>query len=466
MQSAFRWPIPVSWACMVMAVATGPAAAASARPSALPGHAEATPALGPVRSPRFHTTLVNLGTSRFTGLLYEPSDTGPKARIALVYTGRVSLFNFTPAGEMASRGYRVMLVKHYLGSRTDEREAITDGVAETSAAIAWLRAMPGVERVVIIGHDGAARLITFYANAAANGAIVCRSADVLAPCKSAGLDAIAKVDGIALLDPDLGPVGVAAIDPAFSGDRRDRRNLDMFAPANGYDRKTGKANYPAAFAARYYAAQSRRNMALIAKAQAQERLIAAGKGDFTDDAPLTVPGALNSGRSASLDAADTSLLSRTKHPQTLLRPDGSRVVVTVRSVRRAAGKAPTGLLASCCEGIDYSLRRFLGNDAIRTGDDFAFTQNDILGVDWSSSTSSVPGNAGGVHIPAMVLAMSCSDRIVPSEIIYDHLASGDKSYVAIEGASHDFAACASRYGDTVKTTFDALDSWLSQPGRF
>jgi len=36
----------------------------------------------------------------------------------------------------------------------------------------------------------------------------------------------------------------------------------------------------------------------------------------------------------------------------------------------------------------------------------------------------------------------------------------------VEGATHNFTACRPEYGDTMARTFDYLDAWLMQPGRF
>ena len=62
--------------------------------------------------------------------------------------------------------------------------------------------------------------------------------------------------------------------------------------------------------------------------------------------------------------------------------------------------------------------------------------------------------------------MSCHYLIVPGEIIFDSLASADKTYAAVEGATHLFAPCRPEYGNTMKRTFDFVDGWLSAEGRF
>lgn len=46
--------------------------------------------------------------------------------------------------------------------------------------------------------------------------------------------------------------------------------------------------------------------------------------------------------------------------------------------------------------------------------------------------------------------MGCHYLIVPGEIIFDHLASKDKTYASVEGAR----------------TFDFVNEWLKKEGRF
>ena len=56
--------------------------------------------------------------------------------------------------------------------------------------------------------------------------------------------------------------------------------------------------------------------------------------------------------------------------------------------------------------------------------------------------------------------------MVPDEIIFDHLAAKDKQLVMVEGATHGFTPCRPEYGDTMARTFDYVDAWLKQAGRF
>jgi hypothetical protein len=278
---------------------------------------------------------------------------------------------------------------------------------------------------------------------------------------------LAKADGVILLDPALGAFDTtSAIDPAFKGNTRGLRNLDMYAAGNGYNSKTGRGLYSAAFVREFFVAQSARNTQIIDRAAAMLRLVEEGKGDFIDDEPYVVAGAYNSGNTANLYNADLALMSSTKVPHSLLKADGSMAQVIVHSVRVPAGPRTVPAMAECCRVVGTTVRRFLDNDAVRTTRDFAITADDILGVDWKSSITSTPTNAENINAPSLVLTMSCYHAVVPGEIVFDHLAAKDKSYVAVEGAGHDFAACKPEYGDTKKRTFDFVDRWLAEGGRF
>jgi len=200
------------------------------------------------------------------------------------------------------------------------------------------------------------------------------------------------------------------------------------------------AKYSADFIKRFYAAQSARNMQLVGEATNQIKLVEEGKGAYTDDAPFVIPGAINSGNTARLHDADPTLLAATRAPHTLLKADGSTADVVVRSVRSPAGAQNVPPVADCCGVVGFTARRFLDNDAIRTTPDFALTADNIVGVEWKSSLSSTPTNAESVTVPALVLTMSCSRSVVPGEIVFEHLAAKDKSYVAVEGRHAQFRA--------------------------
>jgi len=420
---------------------------------------------GPIQSDRFRTQYLRLGSNDAEGLLYEPVNPGPKARIAIVYSfPGDNNFDAPPGRELANRGYRVLMVNHH---GVDESPEVYG--PSISRGIQYLRGLPGVQRVVIIGHSGGGHLMTFYQNVAEHGAAACQGPQKVYPCQGTRLQGLARPDGIILLDAALGaPHRMSSLDPAMNDkDRKRDPALDMFLPANGYDVAAKRAKYSADFAKRFYAAQAARNARIVDRALERLHAIEQGSAQFTDDEPFVVAGMSDTPAGARLYQPDLAFAAHTKRPHTLLKADGSQPEVIVASVRPPTGMQFAAALGTLNVMSDNStVKRFLANDAIRTGPNFAFTADDIVGIDWESSMNSAPGNADGITVPALVMVMSCHYLVVPGEIIFDHLASKDKTFAAVEGAVHGFTPCRPEYGDTVKRLFDYVDGWLSKAGRF
>jgi hypothetical protein len=422
---------------------------------------------GPVKTDRYQASFVRLGTANMNGLLYQPEHPGPNARVAIVYPYPRPMAFTPPAEELAGRGYTVLLVRHYLGNRRGEVESPLDGFAETSRGIAYLRSLSGVARVVLMGWGTGARMIALYDDVAEHGASACQRPEVLYPCRADQATGLQKPDGLVLFDPGLGAFTAASdVDPAYAGDKRVRANLDLYAAANGYDAKTGGAKYAPDFLKRYFAAQAARNDAIIDSAVTRLNAVKEGRSRFTDDEPFLVPGAVNVRSMASLHRTDLDLLSHTKRPYMLLKADGTTPEMIIRSIRPATGSDGATSVGRCCGEANYTVRRFLANDAVRLGKDFAMTEDDIIGVDWKTSNTSTPVSAEGIHVPTLMLTMTCFQFVVPSEIVFDHLAAADKTFAAVEGSEHFFTPCKPEYGDTKKRAFDFVDNWLAKPGRF
>jgi len=414
------------------------------------------------------TTYVRVGGRGDTasdGVLYEPPPSLTPSRIAMLFAhpGDIT-FNHASGREMARRGYRILLI-------TNEGDDPADQYAPSiSAAIKYLRGLPGVEKVAIITHSGGGHHIAFYQNAAENGPKACAGSEKVSPCRADRVANLEKADGLILLDPTLGAFHqMSSVDPAVDSSKpRERRaDLDMFSAANGYDASNRRATYSPAFAARFYAGQAARSAALIEQAKARLVLIEQGKGDFKDDEPFVVPGMGPNAIGARLYQPDVRVVSKTRAAHPILKADGSTVKGVAQSVRPASGARPDDSLGTL--GVmsqNTTVREFLAQSGIRIGKDFAFTEDNIVGVDWKSAMNSTPGNAEGITVPTLVMAMTCHYLIVPDEIIYDHLAAKDKELVMVEGATHGFAPCKPEFGDTAKRTFDYVDTWLKQPGRF
>jgi len=456
-----------AWRCLVYAAAL----CACPLPAFSAGNETARPAPeGIMPSATYRTDYVQLGMKSAEGLLYTPAVRDARARIALLYVHPNGNTFTEPMGpQMSARGHLALMV-NYHGDGSDKDDSFGPAISQ---GIRFLRALPGVERVILVGHSGGGHLAAWYANTAQNGPGACSGADKIYPCDKVLASGLEKPDGLVLLDPTLGTLHQAnAIDPATRGEQgaaKQRRiaALDMFAAANGYDAKGRKANYSPAFVARFNAAQAARSRLITAAATARLKVIEAGKGHFRDDEPLVIPGMGNMSAGARLFQPDIRLLHHTRGSYVTLMADGSRRQGQIVSVRppligdTAVNLGTLGLMTR-----NTTVRQYLASSAIRIGPDFALTEDDIRGVDWSSAAYSTPGNARGITVPSLILSMSCHYLVVPDEVIFENLASADKTYMAVEGATHLFQPCRGEYGDTMKRTFDAVGEWVDKEGRF
>ena len=425
------------------------------------------PPMGPIQGPGFKATYVRLGNAG-EGMLYEPASPSPKERIAIVFShpGNNN-FNAEIGPQMAMRGYRVVNINYRARDGNDEYTDVT--LPTISAAVTYMHSLPGVEKVLVAGHSGGTHEMTLYDNVAEHGPSACNGPEKIGPCRTNRATNLAKPDGVILLDPPLGAFhSMSSIDPAVDPvtGKRDPA-LDMFLPANGYDPATKSGHYSAAFAKKFFAAQSARGNLYLNQAVARAKALADGKGEFVNDEPLVLRGQGLEANGARLYQPDTAFVSHTKAPHLLLKADGTDVVTIIHTVRPPEGQAARQLGVLGATNAETSVVKFLQHASIRTNPaEYAFTEDDITGVDWHSSIDSGPGNAEGVTVPTLVLTMTCHYLVVPGEIYFEHLAAKDKTYTAVEGATHGFSPCKPEYGNTTKRTFDYLDSWLAKPGRF
>lgn len=430
----------------------------------VPSYGASSDPVGPIRSEKFSTEYLRLGSNDDEGLMYEPVTS--QASVALIYVHPSgNTFNTLIGPEMAVRGYRVLMVNHHEVDADAERYA-----PAISRGVAYLRTLQGVQRVVIVGHSGGGHLVAWYQNVAEHGAAACQGAEKIYPCRGDGLKQLARPDGVVLLDSTLGAFHqMSAVDPATGAGRDNGRDraLDMFAAENGYDAAARRATYSPEFARRFYAAQSARNASVVASALERLKILEQGKGEFSDDEPFVIRGMGQGPAGTRLYQPDPAFAAHTKRPRTLLKADGTEAETLVPSVRAPSGQqAATALDSLSVMTQNTTVRHFLASNAIRTTAEFAIAADDIVGVDWKSATSSTPANAEGITVPALVMPMTCHYLVVPNEVVFDRLGSKDKTFAAVEGAVHTFTACRPEYGDTVKRTFDYVAAWLAKPGRF
>lgn len=419
-------------------------------------------------------SFVHLGNG-VPAALYEPMTVGPKAGTAVfVMHAESDYLQMSACTELSRRGYRVLCANNSASkSGTANDLSIDRALLDAKLGVAWLRSYPGVRKIVLLGHSGGGALLSGYQSIAESGIRICQSPEKLLKCPDTLAD-LPAADGLILMDANFGMSGMTllSIDPAIvdesTGQKLDPA-LDLFNPKNGFN--PDGSDYSAEFIKRFQAGVAKRENRLIRTALHRLELIDAGKGLFSDDEPFVVPGSSFLGFNNKLFAQDTRLLAHTHHAWPLLHKDGTLTTQIVHSVRPARNQRSAS--ASFEMGtLKTTVRRFLSTYAIRVSDDFGYDADTVRGVDWLSSYTAPAGNVQSISVPLLAMGMTGNWEYLNTELIYEHARSADKTIAFVEGASHNFSTCTEcektpgEFGDTIQTTFDYVDGWLSKPGRF
>jgi hypothetical protein len=426
------------------------------------------------QSPETKTTFVRLGNG-VPGVLYEPVKPVEKSQIGIfVMHASGDYLQFSACTELSKRGYRVLCANNSTSKAGFSADRSTDRILlDAKLGVAYLRKYPGIRKVLLFGHSGGGVLMSSYQNIAENGLKACQGPEKLIKC-SDSLAGLPPADGVMLVDSNWGhgAMMLFSIDPAVvSEDNAHALNpeLDLYNPKNGFNPKG--STYSDEFIRRFQVQVGKRNNQLIKNALDRLGKISAGKGQYSDDEMFAVPGANSGGPNNKLFSQDVRLLSHTRKAWPLLRPDGSVVTQIVRTVRVPENLTSlTPLLET--GALTTTVRRFLNTYALRVTDDFGFDEDSIRGIDWSSSYSNPPGSVEGITVPLLTMGMTGHWEFLAAETIYEHAKSADKTIAFVEGATHNFTTCAKcekypgQFGNTVKTTYDYVDNWLSKKGRF
>jgi pimeloyl-ACP methyl ester carboxylesterase len=428
--------------------------------------------VGKPLDPSIKATFVHLA-SGVPAVLYQPVQPGPKRRIGLfVMHADGDYLEFSACTELSRRGYSVLCANNTTSKSFNFNDGILDELLlQTKAGVAYLKNTPGIGKVVLFGHSGGATIMTAYQAIAEQGLPFCQDGGKIHKCpdKLAGLPA---ADGVVLADANWGQaeMELLSIDPSVLDENSGMKSnpaLDVKNPRNGY--KPDGALYSPAFIRTFQAAQGQRNNKLLKLAQQRLAAIEAGKGRYADDDVFIVPGGFVAAN--KLFPEDPRLLSRSRKPWTLLHGDGSESTGIIHSVR--VPETPPMQLSSFKFGaLKTTVRNYLSSYAIRTTADFGYDESGVHGVEWRSTYASPPGNAEGITVPFLALGMTGHWEGLAAEEIYEHTSSKDKSLAFVEGADHIYQPCRKcektpgQFGDTVKTTYDYVDRWLSNAGRF
>lgn len=399
------------------------------------------------------------------GILYEPVELCEKSEIAIIHVHSDSDYSVFPiAAEMAKRGYRSFGGK-VTGKTLDEK------MLDIKRIVEFLRAIPGVKKVILMGHSGGATVMTAYQNAAENGVQTLKGENMLYRCTLN--EELPPADGMMLLDANWGNgvMTLFSIDPSVLEEGNAMKldpALDSFNPENGFD--PAGAHYPKEFLDKFFAAQAERNNRIVAQAQERLRAIEAGEGISKDDEPFVVVGASQFAPCNKLFPQDLSLIAHTKGTYDLIHADGSITHEIIHSLR--GPRFSQSITSTNMATVQTTVRSFLSERAVYAKPDYYFFADGVTGVDWDNVYCSAVPNVRKISVPLLCMGMTGGYEFLASEVIYNNAASEDKHITFVEGATHNFPPAhevekfPGQFGDTEKLVFDFLDKWISAKGRF
>lgn len=399
------------------------------------------------------------------GILYEPVEQCEKGEIAIINVHSDSDYACFPiAAEMAKRGYRSF------GGQVSGR-TLDEKLLDIKRIVEFLRAIPGVKKVILMGHSGGATVMTAYQRAAENGVQSLKGDEMLYKCTLN--EELPPADGMMLLDANWGNsvMTLFSVDPAVVEEGNGMKldpSLDTFNPENGFD--PAGAHYSKEFLDKFFAAQAERNNRIVDMALERLCAIEAGEGMFKDDEPFVVAGAAQFATCNKLFPQDLSLIAHTKAEYDLIHADGSTTHEIVHSLR--GPKFSQSSTSTNRATVQTTVRCFLSERAVYAKSDYRFHEDGVTGVDWDNVYCSAVPNVRKIRVPLLCMGMTGGYEFLASEVIYGNAASEDKNIAFVEGATHNFPPAheaetfPGQFGDTEKLVFDFLDKWLSAEGRF
>jgi hypothetical protein len=398
------------------------------------------------------------------------SQRGRRARTALVTTHPRSLSNLTtwPCEDLPRYGVDMLCFNNrYSGSEagTELNVVWEEYARDVAAAVQHLRDL-GYKHVGLYGGSAGGPLMSYYQNVAENGNAVFEGRDTLSGFEgylSEGRELrLPRADFMILRAPTMGTSSsfLLRLDGSIVNETTGERDpsLYLYNPANGFDPSTGSAKYSAEFLERYHQAQGERMNRIIADAVATQEEVEQGRGRFTDDEYVVIPGAR-----ADPAHADLSIHATTAEPWLVLPDRKVRIVKAHRPIRSGdrAGNLRTdgGSIHTTESLLSYRVVPTEGNynpDAVTM---------DESGIDFDAVNSTTPGNIRGVSVPILIIQGTADDQVhLPSaELNYNSAtATDDKTLVFIEGATHSIEPIASKFGDTREMAENLMGKWLRE----
>lgn len=409
------------------------------------------------------------------GGLYHPAFNSSNCRIAVyVMHAESDYMTFSACRELPRRGF-VTFCANNAADKSGVMSSIDfeDELVQADLGMQYLRNLTGIDKVVLFGHSGGGGLMAAFQNVAENGMSACQGPEKLYNCTSAVAD-LHPADGIMLLDANygLGTMPFLSLNPALEGVTGTTVNetLNLFNPANGFI-SGNSSHYTAEFKRAYQDGVVARNNYIIKYAQERLAAIEANNSTFSDDEPLYITDSAYGVMNNKFFPQDTRYLAHTSQAWPLLHKNGTTTTRIVNSVR-----VPVNFKDYSNQYIQAALkttvRRYLSTFAIRATEDFEILPTGFRGIDFASNHFSPSESIKGVTVPLLNMGMTGHWEYLNAEKIHLNAGGNDTTIVFVEGAEHKIGTCKAcesypgEYGNTMKTTYNYIEAWLTKEGRF
>ena len=391
-------------------------------------------------------------------VVWEPVNPDERAKIGILLMHSDSdYFDFIPGPELAKRGFITVSA-----NVSDMKIPIDRKIEEVGFYFNYLKNLPGVEKVVILGHSGGATMMSCYQAVAENGPEIFRDDHRIV--KMSDIKPLTPADGVLLLDSNYGNgvMNILSVDPAIT-DETNAKNLDpeydAFDPANGFD--PAGSHYPEEFVLKYNKKQEERFNKIIDRAVERVKALDAGEGDYQDDEPFIVPGGTQYAPVNRLFPQDLKYLSHTKEAYPLIHADGSVTTEVVYSKRPP--KWGHNLTTNLKMGTEITTARTYATSSAVRSNGFHITETEVAGIDYDSCYCCTPGNVKYISSPILIMGMTGGYEFLAAEVIYKNTPdTTDKTICFVDGATHNFTPEKETgdWGDTVALTFDYVTEWI------
>lgn len=395
-------------------------------------------------------------------VVYEPVEPDERIHTAiLVMHSDGDYYGFIPCPELAKRGFYVMAAN--VG---ESKSPLDKKIQDVGFYVDYLKKLPRIERVILLGHSGGATLMSCYQAVAENGVQVFQDEGRIV--KMQDMDPLTPAEGVMFMDSNFGNgvMNILSVDPMIT-DETSTKNLnsefDLFDPANGYS--PDGAHYSKEFALKYNQAQEERFNRIRERVLERYAALERGEGDYEDDEPFIIPGGSQLAPNNRLFPQDISYLNHTQGEYPLLHGDGTITTEVVYTRRpQKFDHSFTRLYGWAAEAT--TVRTYATSSTLRSNG-YHVTETAVEGIDWDSNYCCTPGNVKHISAPMLIMGMTGGYEFLASEIVYKNAQkTNDKTIAFVEGATHNFTVekateeYPGQYGDTVKTTFDFVAKWI------